>query len=134
MHIGIPYKYKLLDYLMGKQLPDDKKSEQESLHRGDDGWKIMTEHVFDTHIKFDKMYPETKHMKRRTMELYSHNKYATGEKLMSTLKRKNTKYSKKTVHRWQSFYCLMQNVPCHILMSPVTSPNDHSPVKPTPSV
>ncbi len=82
---------------MGKQLPDDKNSKWDFLHRGDKVWYKMAEHLFDTCKNFHQVYPEAiqrQRLKRCMMELSSQNEHDAGEKLMSTLKTENTKYSK----------------------------------------
>ncbi len=69
---------------MGKQLPDGKNLEQESSHTCDEVKKIV-EHLFDACRKFDEVYPKVIHkqrLKRRMMELSSHNKNATVGKQM----------------------------------------------------
>ncbi len=68
------------------------------------------------------------------LELSFHDKHATGIKLMSTPKRNNAYYSKKLLQMKIFPLLSVEHDLSHLLICPVTSLNDYSPVKPAWSV
>ncbi len=93
--------------------------------------------LFDVHRKFDKVHPESKHnqrLKRHIMGLSSHDKNATVKTQMLTPIRQNTICSKKTLNMTILPPNSAEHVLSHLLMTPITSPDDHSPIESAPSV
>ncbi len=98
----------------------------------------MVECLFDLQRRFDSLHPEGKHhqnLKRCMEDLYCNNSNDTiiKEALTPTQNRKNC--SKKQLSNSSIFPPKCAELAwANLLMSPLTSPNDHSTLKPAPSI